>query len=42
MKALAITERDGFYHTEDMILITDEGHSVLSRSADWSQPKVLS
>jgi Xaa-Pro aminopeptidase len=37
-----VTERDGFYHTEDMILITDEGRSVLSRSADWSQPMVLS
>jgi Xaa-Pro aminopeptidase len=37
-----VTERDGFYHTEDMILITDEGHTLLSRSADWSQPMVLS
>jgi Xaa-Pro aminopeptidase len=32
---------DGYYHTEDMILITDDGHRVLSRSADWSQPLIV-
>ena len=37
-----VTGRDGFYHTEDMILITEDGHRVLSRSADWSEPMVLS
>ncbi|HUY74679.1 MAG TPA: Xaa-Pro peptidase family protein [Candidatus Dormibacteraeota bacterium] len=36
-----VSGRDGFYHTEDMILITEDGHRVLSRSADWSQPMVL-
>jgi Xaa-Pro aminopeptidase len=32
---------DGYYHTEDMILITETGHEVLSRSADWSQPMIV-
>jgi Xaa-Pro dipeptidase len=36
-----IRGRDGFYHTEDMIEITTEGSRVLSRSADWSSPMVL-
>lgn len=38
----AIRARDGFYHTEDMIEITQSGQRVLSRSADWSEPMVLS
>lgn len=33
--------RDSFYHTEDMIEITESGSRVLSRSADWTQPMVL-
>jgi Xaa-Pro aminopeptidase len=33
--------REGLYHTEDMIEITDEGHRVLSRSADWSEPLII-
>jgi Xaa-Pro dipeptidase len=38
----AIRGRDGFYHTEDIIEITDHGQRVLSRSADWSEPMVIS
>lgn len=33
--------RDGVYHTEDMILITEDGNRVLSRSADWSEPMII-
>jgi Xaa-Pro aminopeptidase len=38
----AIRGRDGFYHTEDMIEITETGQRVLSRSADWATPMVIS
>lgn len=33
--------QEGLYHTEDMIEITGEGHHVLSRSADWSDPLII-
>ena len=33
--------RDGFYHTEDMIVITEDGYRILSRSADWGAPMVI-
>jgi Xaa-Pro aminopeptidase len=33
---------DGFYHTEDLIVITENGNRVCSRSADWATPMVLS
>lgn len=36
-----IMARDGCYHTEDMIVITPNGSDVLSRSANWSEPMVL-
>lgn len=36
-----VTGRDGHYHTEDMIVISEDGNRVVSRSADWSQPMVL-
>jgi Xaa-Pro aminopeptidase len=32
---------EGLYHTEDMIEITADGHRVLSRSADWSEPMLI-
>lgn len=32
---------DGFYHTEDLVEITESGHRIHSRSADWSQPMVV-
>ena len=35
------TGRDGHYHTEDMIVITEDGNRLASRSADWSQPMIL-
>jgi len=31
----------GPIHTEDMIEITGDGHRILSRSRDWSQPLVV-
>jgi Xaa-Pro aminopeptidase len=36
-----VVGKDGFYHTEDMIEITKDGHRVLSRSRDWSEPLVI-
>jgi len=33
--------KDGIYHTEDMIEITGNGHRILSRSRDWSEPLVI-
>lgn len=36
-----VTGRDGHYHTEDMIVITEVGNRVASRSVDWSQPMIL-
>lgn len=33
---------DGPYHTEDMVLVTEDGHRVLARSADWAEPFVIS
>ena len=40
LEPLAVGE-DGLYHTEDMIEITESGHRVLSRSADWSEPLII-
>lgn len=36
-----VTGPDGHYHTEDMVVITEDGNRVASRSADWSQPMIL-
>jgi Xaa-Pro aminopeptidase len=36
-----IITSDGLYHTEDMIEITADGHRVLSRSRDWSEPLII-
>ena len=40
LEPLAVAN-DGLYHTEDMIEITANGHRVLSRSADWSEPFII-
>jgi Xaa-Pro dipeptidase len=32
---------DGLYHTEDMVEITNYGHRIRSRSADWTSPLVI-
>lgn len=36
-----INGRDGLYHVEDLIEITDAGPRIRSRSADWSDPLVI-
>lgn len=33
-----VAGKDGLFHTEDMIEITEDGHRVLSRSRDWGEP----
>jgi Xaa-Pro dipeptidase len=32
---------EGMYHTEDMILITEDGCRILGRSRDWGEPLIV-
>jgi Xaa-Pro aminopeptidase len=36
-----IQAADGLYHTEDLVEITEDGHRVRSRSADWTPPPLI-
>jgi Xaa-Pro aminopeptidase len=36
-----VVGEDGIYHVEDMVVVTETGSDVLSRSADWSAPMVV-
>lgn len=32
---------ENFFHTEDMVVVTDSGREVVSRSRDWSEPLII-
>ncbi len=32
---------ENFFHTEDMVVVTEEGREIVSRSRDWAEPLVI-
>jgi Xaa-Pro aminopeptidase len=32
---------ENFFHTEDMVVVTDAGRKIMSRSRDWAEPLVI-
>ena len=40
IEPVAFTD-ENFFHTEDMVVVTEDGRQIVSRSHDWSEPLII-
>ena len=40
LEPVAFTD-ENFFHTEDMVVVTETGREIVSRSRDWAEPLII-